>query len=74
MAIIDVKINMEDLDTAFLKKQIKVLREVTLQQSEIERCHTDKIDALIGLRHMCENILEQCGETPQNVSVEFFAS
>ena len=57
MAKINAKINMECLDVTFLKKQIKVLKEVTRQQSKIEgyeevstaRCHNDKIDALVGL-------------------------
>tara|TARA_B100000963_G_scaffold273400_1_gene241602 strand:- start:9725 stop:9973 length:249 start_codon:yes stop_codon:yes gene_type:complete len=82
MAKINAKINMECLDVTFLKKQIEVLKEVTRQQSKIEgyeevstaRCHNAKIDALVGLKIMCENILEQCGETPTNISLEFFAS
>ena len=74
MAKVDVKINMQDLDLTFLKKQIKVLKEVTIHQSEIEGCYNEKIDALVGLKDMCEEILEQCGETSANVSVEFFAS
>lgn len=74
MAIIDAKINMEGLDTTFLTKQMTVLKKVISEQEQIEGCYNDKIDALVGLKDMCENILEQCGEKPMNVSVEFFAS
>jgi|TARA_B100000035_G_scaffold72273_1_gene59603 hypothetical protein len=74
MYICDKKINMGILDTTFLKKQMNVLDKVIAEQEQIEGCYNDKIDALVGLKTMCENILEQCDETPANLSVEFFAS
>jgi len=74
MATVNTKVDMEGLDLTFLKKQIKVLKTVIAEQEQIEGCYNHKIDALVGLKDMCENILSQCGETPMNVSVEFFAS
>jgi len=65
---------MKSLDTTLLAKQIKVLKKVIAKQEQIEGCYNDKIDALVGLKDMCENILEQSNEKPMNVSVEFFAS
>ena len=73
MTTVNTKIDMEGLDLTFSKKQIKVLKTVIVEQKQIDGCYNDKIDALVGLKDMCENILTQCGETPMNVSVRVFA-
>ena len=70
MATVNKKINMEGLDLTYLNKQIKVLKIVIAEQEKIEGCYNDKIDALVGLKDLCENIIEQCDEIPTNASVE----